>query len=108
VHQNHEYPAHLQVANGVRQNSPEAKRNLKLAGGKSRIFTLMDATHLMISRGPRRPLDWQHLCRRINCLAVLYARLRLPLRLLVMAADLSRPIRVRIGLTMGEKGAHHR
>ena len=107
VHQNHEYPAHLQVANGVRRNSPEAKQNLELAAGSSRIFTLLDATHLMTSEGPKRPFNWRHLCRRFTCLPVLYPRFGLPLKLLAMAGDVSRPIRVRLGLTLNEKAARH-
>jgi hypothetical protein len=107
VHQNHEYPPHLQVVHGIRRNSPEAKRNLDLAGGSSFIFTLMDATHMLTPEGLRLVLDWRHLCRRVTRIPVLYPRFGYPFRLLSLAGDFTRPFRLRLGLTLAEKSSRH-
>jgi hypothetical protein len=53
LHQSHEYG---HVAGGraaTRQTGAEGARNLALAGGKDRLYTRYDATHLLTSRGLR-------------------------------------------------------
>jgi hypothetical protein len=44
VHQRHEY-AHVAGGQAEAHFGPEAKRNLELAGGKSRLYTIYDASH---------------------------------------------------------------
>jgi hypothetical protein len=107
VHQNHDYPSHLQRERGVRWKSPEAKRNVELAGGRLRFLTVMNATHVLTPAGPKWALDWRHLWSRIASLPVFYRHLGLPIRLLFIARDLSRPIRLRLGLTLSERGYRH-
>ena len=51
IHQNHPYPSHLS-GKGYLDN-PEAKRNVELAKGRGRLFTLKSATHV-ISAGRLR------------------------------------------------------
>jgi hypothetical protein len=107
VHQNHDYPIHLQKAHGVRWTSPEAKRNVELAGGRLHFFTVMNATHVLTPAGPKWALDWRHLWSRIASSSVFYRHLGLPIRLLLIARDLSRPVRLRLGLTLSERGSRH-
>ena len=46
----------------------EAARNLELAGGKSRIYTLHDASHVLrkgrLHRNPGAPLRWRENVRK--------------------------------------------
>jgi hypothetical protein len=104
VHQNHDY-AHFPKGVGERRESPEAKHNLELAGGPSRLFTLMDATHVLTPKGPKLALDCRHVWRRLASLPVFYPSVGFPIRLLLMAGDLSRPVRGRLGLTLSEKSS---
>lgn len=106
VHQNHAYAHHPDGRPGIRKGS-EAKRNFELAGNSSHIFTLMDATHVLTSEGPKRALDWRRLWSRLAALPAIYPRLGLPIRLLLIARDLSRPVRGRLGLTLSERGSRH-
>ncbi|MEM7680344.1 MAG: hypothetical protein AAF288_00150 [Planctomycetota bacterium] len=56
IHQAHRYEhGHEARASGHRWvwNGPEARFNLKLAGGKSNLFTLWDATHRLTPQGVR-------------------------------------------------------
>lgn len=52
VHQDHGY-AHIPDGIEGAWKGPEAKRNLELAGGSERIFTIEDATHILTSAGLR-------------------------------------------------------
>lgn len=106
VHQNHNYSHHPDGIQGQR-NGAEAKRNFELAGGTSHIFTLRDATHVLTANGPKLALDWRHLWCRLAALPALYPRLGLPIRALLIARDLSRPVRGRIGLTLSERDSRH-
>lgn len=46
VHQTHHY-AHIEGGKDVAYYGPEADSNIRLAGGKSHIYTLLDASHRM-------------------------------------------------------------
>ena len=55
LHQSHDYSHHKDGTKGVWEGA-EAKRNIKLAGGLTRIFTLRDADWILTSDdGLRRP-----------------------------------------------------
>lgn len=70
VHQNHSY-FHPQGAEGL-WNGPEAKENLKLAGGYSRAFTIEDANWILTSQGLRKQkLRIKYLSRYFETLAIL-------------------------------------
>ncbi len=68
VHQKHDY-AH--VPTGDAWKGPESIRNVELAGGYERAFTVEDATHRVISGGVRRALTGNYLRNRILRLPVL-------------------------------------
>jgi len=54
LHQRHDY-GHLRGGREAsRHESPEGRRNLDLVGGKDRLYTRFDATHLLTPRGLRR------------------------------------------------------
>jgi hypothetical protein len=56
VHQRHGY-GHVAGGHGsTRQTSVEGRRNLELAGGKDRLYTRYDATHVLGRHGLRRNL----------------------------------------------------
>ena len=56
VHQNHDYGYHPAGAKGVWQDE-QAQTNFKLAGGKSHLYTIADATHrLTPTKIQRKPL----------------------------------------------------
>jgi hypothetical protein len=55
IHQKHGYAHHPGGKEGV-WNGIEAQRNLELAGGYRRAYTLKDATHLFEKRGVRKRL----------------------------------------------------
>jgi hypothetical protein len=55
VHQNHDYSYHPAGAKGVWQDE-QAQRNYQLAGGKSHLYTLEDATHRLTVDGVTRNL----------------------------------------------------
>lgn len=66
IHQDHDY-RHAGSLAQIRA-SPEARRNQELAGGKQRLFSRFDATHLLVGRGlipnPGAPLRWREQARR--------------------------------------------
>jgi hypothetical protein len=78
-HQNHDYQ-HGGGAAAV-WDGPEAQRNLDLAGGETRVFTLRDATHVLTSRGCRRLVDAECLEVRLRRQAVLASGDRLGARI---------------------------
>ena len=76
VHQAHDY-SHVPAKAGDVLNGPEARRNLKLAGGWKHVFTLKDATHLLREGRPRVAISLKHLQRRLRTLLTLYSFLEL-------------------------------
>lgn len=105
VHQNHDYAHNPQGQEGIRKG-PEAKRNLELAGGLTHIFTLWDATHLLTRQGLKRAFNRSHVWRRLETLPIFHPSLRLPVRFLLKAIIVTRPVRVLLGLTprLGDPG----
>jgi hypothetical protein len=67
VHQHHDY-AHVAGGKAEAYYGEEAARNLELAGGKSRIYTLHDASHVLrggrLHRNPGAPLRWRENVRK--------------------------------------------
>ena len=67
VHQRHDY---THVAGGKEEvyYGEEAARNLELAGGKSRLYTLHDASHVLrrgrLHRNPGAPFRWRENVRK--------------------------------------------
>jgi hypothetical protein len=66
LHQDHDY-RHAGSLAEIRV-SPEARRNQELAGGKHRLYSRFDATHLLTRAGPvpnpGAPLRWRETSRR--------------------------------------------
>jgi hypothetical protein len=67
VHQRHDY-AHVEGGKAEAYYGEEATRNLELAGGKSRLYTLHDASHVLrggrLRRNPGAPLRWRENVRK--------------------------------------------
>ena len=79
VHQNHDY-AHMRKESDRRWKGSEADRNRELAGGWECVFTLLDATHLMTSKGVRPAFGYLYLKRRWQTLPILVRGIRPILR----------------------------
>lgn len=67
VHQRHDY-VHVDGGKQEAYYGEEAARNLDLAGGKSRLYTLHDASHVLrggrLRRNPGAPLRWRENVRK--------------------------------------------
>ena len=67
AHQRHDY-AHVDGGKEEAYYGEEAARNLELAGGKSRLYTLHDASHVLrggrLRRNPGAPLRWRENVRK--------------------------------------------
>jgi hypothetical protein len=67
AHQRHDY-AHVTGGKAEAYYGEEATRNLTLAGGKSHLYTLHDASHMLrdgrLRRNPGAPLRWRENVRR--------------------------------------------
>jgi hypothetical protein len=67
AHQRHDY-AHVDGGKQEAYYGEEAARNLELAGGKSRLYTLHDASHVLrggrLRRNPGAPLRWRENVRK--------------------------------------------
>src|SRR5262249_38230439 len=70
VHQDHDY-AHVRAATDAGWEGPEAERSRALMGGTARVFTLLDATHVVSAAGVVPALDFAHLRRRVTSLSAL-------------------------------------
>jgi hypothetical protein len=75
IHQNHGYN-HVPLRRGNAWEGPEGDRNIDLAGGRDKVFTLHDATWVLSQRGLKRALSPDHLKRILPALASLYPRAR--------------------------------
>jgi hypothetical protein len=53
VHQNHDYSHHKAGTEGVWKGE-EARENLRLAGGRRRLSTMAEATHVLTVNGPEK------------------------------------------------------
>lgn len=67
AHQRHDY-THVDGGQAEAYYGEEAARNLELAGGKSRLYTLHDASHVLrggrLRRNPGAPLRWRENVRK--------------------------------------------
>jgi hypothetical protein len=67
AHQRHDY-AHVDGGKDEAYYGEEAARNLELAGGKSRLYTLHDASHVLrdgrLRRNPGAPFRWRENVRK--------------------------------------------
>ncbi len=67
AHQRHDY-AHVDGGKQEAYYGEEASRNLELAGGKNRLYTLHDASHVLrggrLRRNPGAPLRWRENVRK--------------------------------------------
>jgi hypothetical protein len=67
AHQRHDY-AHVVGGKAEAYYGEEAARNLELAGGKGRLYTLHDASHVLrggrLRRNPGAPLRWRENVRK--------------------------------------------
>jgi hypothetical protein len=68
IHQPHGYE-HVEGGMSEAYYGEEAARNLELAGGKRRLFTLHDASHVLrggkLHRNPGAPLRWRETVRKL-------------------------------------------
>ena len=68
IHQPHGYK-HVEGGMDKAYYGEEAARNLELAGGKSRLYTLHDASHVLrdgkLRRNPGAPLRWRETVRKL-------------------------------------------
>ena len=72
VHQQHDY-SHL-PGGIIHYTLPESDENLKLAGGKRHIFTLLDSNRLLVDgKVETIPLSWKKLIREFEILPVLHS-----------------------------------
>lgn len=74
VHQDHDYSHIPRDAVDV-WTGPEAARNLQLAGGQEHVFTLQDATHMVVQHGCRFALSRWHLERHLVTIPMLHPSL---------------------------------
>jgi len=100
IHQNHDY-AHVSATPDEVWKGAEARRNLVMAGGYAHVFTLEDATHILTPRGPKLDLRHHRLNRHIDKMSVIYPHLRHVIRALLFLARVSRPLRIKLGQTLG-------
>ena len=67
LHQRHDY-GHVEGGRSEAYYGEEAARNLELAGGKGRLYTLHDASHVLrdgrLRRNPGAPLRWRENVRK--------------------------------------------
>ncbi len=82
IHQNHDYSHHLDGMAGI-WKGPEAKNNLKLAGGIRYLFSLDDATHILTRDGLKPAFSFIHIWRRLYTLPLFCSSFLGPLRLLL-------------------------
>jgi hypothetical protein len=71
IHQNHDY-SHVPKGTGKAWHGPEADYNRELLGSWDRLFTILDATHLLTSSGLIPALGFAHLRRRCQQLPALF------------------------------------
>jgi hypothetical protein len=81
IHQNHDYD-HVPKREGQAYEGPEAQMNLNLVGGWERVFSLLDATHIMTPTRLAPALGLQYLRRRWQTLPILHPALGRCLNLL--------------------------
>ena len=70
IHQNHDY-SHVPEGTGKAWHGPEADYNQELLGSRDRLFTILDATHLLTPSGLIPALGFTHLRRRCEQLPAL-------------------------------------
>jgi hypothetical protein len=99
IHQDHDYSNHPLGHDEVWRGA-DALANDALVGGGRRLFSVCDATHLLTRRGVRRARTPRHIWRRIYTLPVLHPRLTFLGSLLDAALAATRPLRLRMGLTL--------
>ena len=99
VHQNHDH-SHLPQGEDSFIYGDEALANDDLAGGALHRFQLADATHLLTPQKLRATYyDRKYLARHLHTLPIVHPSLRLPMRLISTAVNVSRPLRALVGLT---------
>lgn len=59
LHQRHDY-GHLAAGKAASHGGPEVAENLRLAGGWAHIYTMADATHLLVNGVVRPARTWRH------------------------------------------------
>ena len=90
VHQNHDYSYHPDGFLGTLQGE-EAMENRRLAGGKWRLYTMLEATHRLGPDGERH--NWGH--------SLIPAKRNLWTPLWFSFLNATRPVRHRLGLRKG-------
>lgn len=100
AHQEHDY-GHVPGGEAVIRAGPEAQRNQELAAGHQR-FCIADSTYVLTKRGIRKAVGLIYLWRRFYTLATFYPVFG-PVRWVIdVLLHLTRGIRVKFGLTLGE------
>lgn len=99
IHQNHDYSHYPGGMEGIWKGK-EAQQNMELAGGWKHIFTICDATHILTESGPKFALRKKYIRRHLSTLEVLFPSTRPLIRLLEIIAKFTKPIRVKLGITL--------
>lgn len=98
VHQNHDYSHHCMGIAGVYRGK-QAKKNLRLLGGREHAFGTHHATWILTSQGIKRAFSFGHLCQRMLSIPVFsppLAFLNFPINLCVKALLISKVLGRRI------------
>lgn len=107
IHQKHDYNHHPAGTAGV-WRGPEAVQNQLLAAAMPDVFSIRDATHLLIGDCIRSTWDRWHFRRRVETEQLFSPRLRLPLAILQWILRITFPLRAVIGATLSRPGGHDR
>ncbi|HEV8353896.1 MAG TPA: hypothetical protein VGR24_06835 [bacterium] len=103
VHQRHDYSHHRGGREGVWEGR-EAQRNRALAGGVDHAFCVADATHVLTRSGRLWPaIRPVYLWRRAYAWPVFQPRARVVRGVLQAVLAMSRPLRRRMGWTLGPR-----
>lgn len=73
IHQNHSYTGR-KTKEQIREG-PEGQRNLELAEGVEKLFTLLDATHIFKNSRVRPIISKKYIKRRLDVFPVLYPKI---------------------------------
>ncbi len=98
IHQNHDYSHHFMGIAGVYRGK-QAKKNLRLLGGREHAFGTHHATWILTRQGIKRAFSFGHLCQRMLAIPVFFpplAFLNFPINLCAKALLMSKVLVRRI------------
>ncbi|MFC1851870.1 hypothetical protein ACFL27_16890 [candidate division CSSED10-310 bacterium] len=77
IHQNHDFN-HVKDGESGARTGPEAKRNLELAGGYDKVFSLLDVNYILTQQGLEKPGSIEYIRRSQITWPILHPLLSLP------------------------------